>query len=92
MQQLTTEQSQGVRQNCFRSENTVDGNLESNMETIRSCLDVMVEQTHTSAHFWDSISFLHSYPPLTTEYLERLIKREVQTGQRTTCMISKATS
>ena len=44
------------------------------METVRACLDVMVEQTKSVEQFWDSIHFLQAQKKLTFEYLEMLIK------------------
>lgn len=40
----------------------------------------MVEQSETIPGFWDSMQFLGAYPTLATEYLERLIKRELDRG------------
>lgn len=49
----------------------------NNIETIRSCLGVMVDETTNIVAFWDSLHFLHSYKSLSIEYLERIIKREL---------------
>ena len=46
------------------------------METIRSCLGVMVEQTRSSSQFWDSLQFLKPYKTLSLDFIERLIRRE----------------
>ena len=41
----------------------------------------MVEQTNDAAQFWDSIQFLQAYRALTLEFLERLIKREINRNE-----------
>ena len=52
-----------------------------NIETIRSCIGVMVEQTNAGAQFWDSVNFLSGQRTLLIEYLESLIRREALTGK-----------
>lgn len=66
---------------------------EDNVETIRSCLNVLVEQTRSSHQFWDSLKFLNSNRSLQTEFLERLIKKEQsESGQRTQSATASATT
>lgn len=42
----------------------------------------MVEQADTNEGFWDSLNFLAAYPGLAVEYIEKLIKRELDRGQK----------
>ena len=37
----------------------------------------MVDETQSSVAFWDSLHFLTSYKTLSVEYLERIIRREL---------------
>ena len=68
----------------------IQNQQEQYVETIRKCLDVIVDQTQTVSQFKESVQFLASYRNVQIEFLQRLIAKLVVKNQSTTIHTEKS--